>query len=176
MLGCITGLYHGPLSIRLVVMRPRGFVRRIGTLSTCSVGIRIRTYPRLRHIIRRVGRTKVGTKIALGPTAPISSLVSVVRRLSVIVLVSIGPNFNKRGFVPRALRGIHRLHGLVSRDNSRTLVRISNNIGHRANGRLIRTKISILMTKDTIFGTSSPLRRVGVLGGLWGSIPILKSI
>lgn len=167
MLGCITGLSRGPLSIRLVVMRPRGFVPRIGTLKTRIVGIRCRTYPRLRHIIRRVHRTKVRPTMAVGPTAPISLLGSVVGSMCVILVVDMGPNFNKRGFVRRSLSGIHRLHRLVAIANSRTLVRISNNMGLRANSHLMRTKTSMLITNGTIFSTPSPGRTVHTLEGLW---------
>lgn len=156
MLGCITGLDGGPLSIRLVVIGPRGFVPRMGTLKTRAVGIRCRTYPRLRQIMRRVERTKVRPTIAVGPTAPMTLLRSVVQSMCVILIVDIGPKFNKRGFVRRSMRGIHRLHTLVRRANSGTLVRISNNIGLRANTHLIRTNTSTLMTNGTIFKTPSP--------------------
>lgn len=166
MLGCMTRLSRGPLSMRLVVIGPRGFVGRIGSLKAVVVGIRCRTYMRLREIIRRVGSTKVGTTIALGPSAPMTVLTSVVHSISVILLVDIGPNFNNRGFVMRALSGIERLHRLVAGANSRTLVRISKKIGLRANERLMRTKTSILITKGTIFGTPSVSSVVRQLGSL----------
>lgn len=153
--------------MRLVVMRPRGFVRRIGTLKTRIVGIRCRTYPRLREIIRRVQRTNVRPTIAVGPTAPITVLRSVVHSMCVILVVDIGPNFKKRGFVRRSMRGIHRLHTLVRHANSGTLVRMSNKMGLRANTHLITTNTSMLITKGTMFTTRGPRRVVRQLGRLW---------
>lgn len=166
MLGCMTGLASGPLSMRLVVIGPRGFVPRIGTLNTRVVGIRCRTYPRLRQIIRRVHRTNVRPTIAVGPTAPVTLLRSVVQSMCVILIVDIGPKFNKRGFVRRSMRGIGRLHRLVRHAKSGTLVRISKKMGLRANTHLVTTKTSTLITKGTVFTTRGPRKVVRTVGKL----------
>lgn len=160
-------VYGGPVSMRLVVIRPRGFVPRITTANTCVVGIRCRTYARLRHAITTVGRTKVGTTIALGPRAPVSLLRSVLRSLSVMLLVSMGPNCKKRGFVRRSVSGATHLGSVVLTGKLGALVRISNNIGVRATGPLLRIKTSILITNDFIFHSPSPLGAVQRLGSLW---------
>ncbi len=85
---------------------------------------------------------------------------------SVILIVSIRPNFNKRGFVPRSLSEVGTLGTRVRHRKLGIRVRVSNNVGNRATPLTIRTNTAILITKDCMF-YSRVTRQVGFLGSLW---------
>lgn len=156
----ILGSLHGcnvatPVSMRLVIGPISHVIPSFTTTNTDVVAFRPRTSRRISHALRLVGRGNYGTNLMFGPTAPLDCLSCIVSGLSIVLLVSIGPNFNNRSFVPRALSGLHRMHHHVSRSNFSVQLRISNNIGIGGVNRVTTTNTSVFITNSTVFSRPS---------------------
>lgn len=151
------------LSIRVVIRGPRRLVPTVTRTNTSGVNIRIRTAPRVRHTLRLVGGTNGSTRIMVGPKAPIRVVGPILRVISRMLMVAIGPNFNNRGFLPRAITGVTRLSTVGGTGNCSFSVRVSNKVGGRAIISYCGTNTAITITNSCICGTRSPLTHVRTL-------------
>lgn len=159
------------LSIRLVIARPVHCIRRFIGTKTSVIAIRCRTYRSLRTAVSGVRTTKTGIKVSVGPGAPIRILLPCLSRTRVFLVVSMRPKFNKRTFVPRSLRHVDRLEGLLGRGKLAASVRMSNKVCRGGITRMLTTKTGMVISNSKIFGNSVGSGATGfvrVLGnGIW---------
>lgn len=171
-MGYVEGTAGLAFSIRLVVDSPCGCIPSFTGTNSSVVAFRARSSSSARGAVSRVLSLNGGTKLSMGPKAPVRTVCPCLSGLSLILVVAIRPNFNNRDFVRSVVPGIATIGGRVRHHKLGSVsVRISNKVGGSAVSITTGTNTGTFISKDTLFNDSSVGGAVTSFGestAVWG--------
>lgn len=144
-----------PFIAHLMVEKPESFIDPVISAGGDLVIFHVEACPHPFRLIDSIKERGVKVGVALNPATPLSAIKYVVKRVDMILLMTVEPGFGGQEFIPEMMEKIRKLRSLMAMAELRKDIAVDGGVDFANASSIIRAGANVLIAGTSIFGQNS---------------------
>lgn len=144
-----------PFIAHLMVEKPESFIDPVISAGGDLIIFHVEVCPHLFRLIDSIKERGVKVGVALNPATPLSAIKYVVKRVDMILLMTVEPGFGGQEFIPEIMEKIRKLRRIMAMAELQKDIAVDGGVDFANASSIIRAGANVLIAGTSIFGQSS---------------------
>ncbi len=158
-------LTHFPLDVHLMIKKPERYLEAFRISGADYLTVHLETCPNLAEVIRQIGNLKAKVGVALNPQTPFSSIIPFLKKIDLLLLMSVNPGFGGQEFIPAVLEKIKEAAQWISRRDIPLEIAVDGGVGSQNAPKIIEAGATILHVGTSVFKSADYKEAIDSLRG-----------
>ncbi|MFW9827332.1 MAG: ribulose-phosphate 3-epimerase [Candidatus Thorarchaeota archaeon] len=154
----LRGIYKTPIIVHLMVINPISYIKKIHDSSDFFI-FHFENDINIEDILEEVKKLNKKAGIALNPETEVSEIVPYLKKVDLVLVMSVKPGFSGQKFIPLAIKKVNQLAKI--KDKYKFIIDIDGGI-NLTNAKLLRNT-DILTSSSSILNSKFPNRTIQLL-------------
>jgi ribulose-phosphate 3-epimerase len=152
----ISKLATKPLDVHLMIIKPERYFEKFKEAGADILSIHFEASPNLLQSIQQINELGMKAGVVLNPETPVSVLKDVLKKVYMVLLMSVNPGFGGQKFIENTISKIQELRELINKTGSRALIEVDGGVNTGNCTRLVNAGVDILVAGSTVFSSANP--------------------
>ncbi len=158
-------LTHFPLDVHLMIKKPERYLEAFRISGADYLTVHLEACPNLAEVIRQIMELKAKVGVALNPQTPFSSIIPFLKKIDLLLLMSVNPGFGGQEFIPAVLEKIKEAAQWISRREIPLEIAVDGGVGPQNAPQIIEAGATILDAGTAIFKSTNYKEAIDSLRG-----------
>ena len=158
-------LTHLPLDVHLMIKKPERYLEAFRISGADYLTVHLEACPNLAEVIRQIMELKAKVGVALNPQTPFSSIIPFLKKIDLLLLMSVNPGFGGQEFIPAVLEKIKEAAQWISRREIPLEIAVDGGVGPQNAPQIIEAGATILDAGTAIFKSTNYKEAIDSLRG-----------
>ncbi len=161
----IDRLTHLPLDVHLMIERPERYLEAFRKSGADYLTVHLEVCSDLVEVIRQIRNLEAKVGVALNPQTPFSSIIPFLKKIDLLLLMSVNPGFGGQEFIPVVLEKIKEAAQWISRRDIQLEIAVDGGVGPQNAVEIIEAGAIILDAGTAIFKSADYKEAIDSLRG-----------
>ena len=152
-----------PLDVHLMIENPDRYIPDFAKAGADIISIHIESSKNLQEDIELIKRNNCLPAVAVNPATKIDQIIGLLDRLSMVLLMTVNPGFEKQAFMPEVLPKIKELKGIIDSRKLKCDIEVDGGINEKTYIDVVKAGANILVAGSAIFYSSDPIKTIQTL-------------
>jgi len=154
-----------PMDVHLMIKKPERYLEAFRISGADYLTVHLEACPNLAELIRQIRNLKAKVGVALNPQTPFSSIIPFLKKIDLLLLMSVNPGFGGQEFIPVVLEKIKEAAQWISRRDIPLEIAVDGGVGPQNAAKIIEAGATILHAGTSIFKSTNYKEAIDFLRG-----------